>query len=96
VLDFERLGSAADASTTPYLVHDGAIEAAAALAAWGAAGAGTSGAGPAVVEAVEPGGYALCLVAPEELAALWQGALPPNRCARGSVEEGRTLTLPPP
>lgn len=97
VLDLERLGSAADASATPYLIHDGAIEAAAALAAWGAAAAvGTSGGGPAVVEAVEPGSYALCLAAPEELAALWQGALPPSRCGRGAVEEGRTLVLPPP
>lgn len=96
VLDFQRPGRAADASATPYLVHDGAIEAAGALAGWGTAHAGASGGGPAVVEAIEPGLYALCLAGPEDLEALWRGALPKDRCSRGSVEDGRTLTLSPP
>jgi hypothetical protein len=96
VLDLQRPGRALDGSTTPYLVHGGAIEAAAALAGWGTATAGDSGAGPAVVEAIEPGVYALCLVDPAELAALWGGALPTDRCRTGSVEAGGTLTLAPP
>jgi len=92
VLDLQRPGPAVDGSTTPYLVHDGAIEAAAAIIDGDTAGRG----GPAVVDAVEPGVYALCLVAPEEVAALWRGARPRDRCRSGSVEPGATLTLSPP
>jgi Carboxypeptidase regulatory-like domain len=88
VLDLERPAPASDA--TPYLVHDGAIEAAGALAGWGAPNAGASGGRPLMVE---PGVYALCQVGPEDLAALWRGALPSGRCRTGSVEPGRTLIL---
>jgi len=95
VLDLQRPGRGLDGSTTPYLVHDGAIEAAGALAGWGSAG-GAGAAGPDVVEAIEPGVYALCLVGPAEVAALWRGALPSDRCRTGSVEPNRTLTLAPP
>jgi hypothetical protein len=91
VLDLQRPGSAPDGST-PYLLHDGAIEAAGELAGWGRADAG----GPSVVEAIEPGVYALCLAGPGEVAALWRGALPADRCRTGSVEPGRTLTLSAP
>jgi hypothetical protein len=49
-----------------------------------------------VVEALEPGVYALCLAEPEDLAALWAGALPRDRCRTGAVEPGRTLILTPP
>jgi hypothetical protein len=94
VLDLQP-GRALDGSPTPYLVHGGAIEAAGALAGWGTANAGASG-GPTVIEVIEPGVYALCLAGPEELAALWRGALPSGRCRTGSVEDGRTLTLSPP
>jgi hypothetical protein len=72
-------------------VHDGAIEAAGALAAWG--GAKATATGPTVIEAIEPGIYGLCLASPEELAGLWRGQLPSNRCQKGSVEPGGTLTL---
>jgi hypothetical protein len=71
-------------------------EAAAALPGWGTANAG--GGGPAVIEAIKSGVYALCLASPAEVAltALWRGVLPSDRCRRGSVEYGRTLTLSPP
>jgi len=91
VLDLQPPGRGGDGSATPYLVHDGAIEAAGALAGWG--GVDPSGAGPTVIEAIEPGIYALCLARPEELADLWRGPLPSNRCRKGSVEPGGTLTL---
>jgi len=91
VLDLQPPGRSGDGSTTPYLVHDGAIEAAGALAGWG--GVDPSSAGPTVIEAIEPGIYALCLARPEELADLWRGPLPANRCQKGAVEPGGTLTL---
>jgi Carboxypeptidase regulatory-like domain len=96
VLDLQRPGRAIDGPTTPYLVHAGAIEAAGMLPGWGSVNAGATGSGPVVVEAIEPGVYALCLVGPTELSALWRGALPSDRCRTGSLEEGRTLTLSPP
>jgi hypothetical protein len=91
VLDLQPPGRSGDGSTTPYLVHDGAIEAAGALATWGGVQAPASG--PTVIEAIEPGAYALCLASPEELAGLWRGPLPSSRCRKGSVEPGGTLTL---
>lgn len=87
VLDLQRPGR----EGTPYLVHDGAIEAAAALAGWGTGDVG--GDGPAVVEAIEPGVYALCLAGVDDPRPLWQGALPAGHCRTGIVEAGRTLTL---
>jgi hypothetical protein len=88
LLELQRPGRAPDG--TPYLVHDGAIEAAGALAGWGADVAGGRDGGRLVVEA---GSYALCFVNPEEVAALWRGALPSDRCRTGRVEPGRSLTL---
>jgi carboxypeptidase family protein len=93
VLDLQPGGRGLDGALTPYLLHEGAVEAAGALSGWGTARAGASGRGRTVVEAIEPGVYALCLAGPEELAALWRGALPPGRCRTGSVEPGGTLTL---
>src|SRR5262249_2558764 len=90
VLDLQRPGRGLDGMVTPYRVHDGAIEAAGALAGWGTAQAGAGGGGPAVVEAMEPGVYTLCLADPAEVSALWRGALPSGRCRTGSVEPGRT------
>jgi hypothetical protein len=96
VLDLQPPGRALDSPATPYLVHNGAIQEAGTLADWGTDQAGGSGDGPAVVEAIEPGVYALCFLAdPAELATLWLGALPSDRCRKGSVERGRTLTLSP-
>jgi hypothetical protein len=86
--------SALDSSAmTPYLVHNGAIEDAALLAGWGTDQAGVSHEGPAVVQAIEPGAYALCLADPAALAALWQGTLSSDRCQKGKLEDGGTLTL---
>jgi hypothetical protein len=81
-------------SIPPYLVHEGAIEYAGRLAGWGTDQAG--GDDEQTVEAIEPGVYALCLVAdPAELKKLWAGAAPQEKCGTGSVEPGRTLTLAP-
>jgi hypothetical protein len=96
VIDLQPARPGLDASTTPYLVHGGAIEAAGALAGWGSAPGGARGGGPAVIHAVAPGVYALCFADAAELAVLWRGALPPDRCRTGSVEPGRTLTLSSP
>ena len=96
MLDLQSSGRALDSTATPYLVHDGAIEALGTLADWGSdvAHAGTDG--RMVVNAIEPGVYALCFLTDStQLATLWWGALPPDRCRRGSVEQGGTLTLSP-
>ena len=86
-----------DSSATPYLVHDGAIEALGTLTNWGSGQTSASNADLTVVEAIEPGDYALCLLAdPARLTMLWLGALPPDTCRKGSVEQGETLTLSPP
>jgi hypothetical protein len=93
-LDLRRPGHTLESSITPYLVHNGAVEFAGRLTTWGTDRA--SGDGSGEVEAIEPGVYALCLVAdPAELTALWQGKLPPDKCRTDSVEQGRTLTLTP-
>ncbi len=94
LLDFQPPGRAVDSSATPYLVHNGAIQDAFTLAGWGTDQAGVSGNGPAVVEAIEPGDYALCLLTdPAQLASIWMGTLPSDRCRKVSVEQGKTKTL---
>jgi len=97
VLDLHPAGYVLDSSMTPYLVHKGAIEAVGTLLAWGSNQADGSGRGLLAVEPIEPGAYSLCMVVDSaELAALWVGIPPSNRCRTGSVEQGRTLTLSPP
>lgn len=97
VLNFPPPGSPLDSSASLYLVHNGAIQDALTTVGGGTDQAGASGNGPTVIEAIEPGAYALCiLVDPAQLATLWSGPLPSDRCRSGSVEEGRTLTLSPP
>jgi hypothetical protein len=87
----------ADSSVTPYLVHDGTIEAVGTLVSWGTNQADPNGNRSAVLQTIEPGVYSLCLVMdPTELSALWLGAPPSNRCRTGSVEQGETLTLSSP
>jgi hypothetical protein len=96
VLNFQPPEGALDSSATLYLVHNGAIVDARTVAGWGTDQAGTSGDGPAEVDEIEPGDYALCFVTdPAQLAELWQGVLPSDRCSKGSVEQGQTLTLSP-
>jgi hypothetical protein len=96
-LDLQPPGRVLDTSATPYLVHDGAIEAAGTLVDWSTKQAYIGGGGPGVVESIEPGDYALCFLAdPEQLAALWSGAMPSERCRKGSIKDGGTLTLSPP
>jgi hypothetical protein len=96
VLNLQPPGGARDSSGTLYLVHDGAIQEALTIAGWGTEQAGSNGNRPAVVEAIDPGKYALCLVAdPSQISALWSGPLPSDRCRTGAVEQGETLTLAP-
>jgi Carboxypeptidase regulatory-like domain len=95
VLNFQPPGSTLDSSGTLYLVHNGAIQDARTIVGWGTNQAGPSGNGPAVVNAIEPGKYALCRADPAKTAILWSGPLPENRCQTGSVEQGETLTLSP-
>jgi hypothetical protein len=100
VLNFHPPGRPLDNSAMLYLVHNGAIQDARTIASWGTdqAGVGGNASGdvPAVVDAIEPGNYSLCILSdPAELAALWQGPLPSNLCRTGSLEDGSTLTLSP-
>jgi Carboxypeptidase regulatory-like domain len=93
VLNLQPPNRTPDPSAAFYLVHNGAIQDARTVAGWGSDQAVASVDGPAVVDAIEPGAYALCLLAdPSEL---WQGALPSEHCRSGSVEPGGTLTLQP-
>lgn len=94
VLNLESPGHVSDSSITPYLVHKGAIEAVGTIVGWSGNQTDAASHAPSSIEAIEPGVYALCLVAdPAELSAFWFGALPVNRCRTGSVEQGETLTL---
>ena len=82
MLDLQRPGRALDGSATPYLVHDGAIEAAGALAGWGTATAGASGGGPGWSRRSSRGSTRSALRTPADLAALWRGALPRTAAVR--------------
>ena len=96
VLNFEPPEGTLDRSTTLYLAHNGALVDARTLAGWGTDQAGANSDGPAEVDAIEPGDYALCVVKdPSQLASLWQGDLPQDLCSMGTVKTGQTLTLAP-
>ncbi|HEY1800849.1 MAG TPA: carboxypeptidase-like regulatory domain-containing protein [Terriglobales bacterium] len=93
-LNLQPPGGTHDNPGTPYLVHDGAIQDARTIAGWGTDQGTGNGNVPAMVGAIEPGKYALCLVADSaQLAALWSGPLPSDHCSAGKVEQGETLTL---
>jgi len=95
-LNFEPEEGTLSEGTQLYVAHNGAIQEARTIGGWGTSQAGTNGDGPAVVENIEPGNYALCTIAdPSELAVVWMGTLPPDRCRRGTVQNGKTLTLDP-
>jgi len=96
-LNFEPPDGTLDRSAVLFLVHNGAVQDARTVAGWGTEQAGTSGDGPAEVEAIEPGDYSLCVLADaSQVSTLWQGTLPPEICHTGTVVEGQTLTLSPP
>jgi hypothetical protein len=96
MLDLNPGGGVRDGSTTPYLVHDKAIEAVGTLANSDGDQADASDDRPMVVKAIEPGNYSLCLVTDSaQLTALWLGALPSDRCRTGSLDTGGTLTMSP-
>lgn len=96
VLNFQSPKRPRDGSATLYLVHNRAIQDARTIVGWGTNGASTAGNGPATVDSIEPGEYALCRVDPNNAAVLWSGPLPSDRCRKGSLDESRTLTLSPP
>lgn len=97
VLNFQPADGTLDRSATLYLVHNGALVDARTLEGWGTSSAGTNPDGPADVESIEPGDYALCIVTdPSQLADLWQGNTPQDRCSTGTVKQGSVLTLSPP
>lgn len=97
VLNYEPAEGTLDRSATLYLAHNGAIVDARTLAGWGTDQSGTSSDGPAEVDLIEPGDYALCVVTdPSQLADLWQGNTPQDRCSTGTVKQGQVLTLSPP
>ena len=96
VLNLQPPAGSRASSGTLYLVHDGAIQEALTIAGWGGNQAGSSGNGPAVVQAIDPGKYSLCLLSDSaQLSALWAGPLPSDHCRTGAVEQGETLTLAP-
>ncbi len=96
IFDLQPHGHPPDSSSTPYLVHNGAIEALGTLANWGSDQAYASSDGRMVLWAIEPGDYALCFIKdPAELTILWLGTLPMGSCRSGSVEHGETVTLSP-
>ena len=97
VLNPQPSGGPLDSSDTLYLVHNATIQEALTIPGWGTDQAGAPADGPAVVDAMEPGEYALCVVSdPAQLAALWKGSPPSDRCSKGSADPGGTLTLSAP
>jgi hypothetical protein len=93
-LNFDPPEGTLDPAATLYLVHDGAIQDARTVAGWGTDQAGTSGDGPAEVDAIEPGNYALCISnGQSDITALWQGPPPDSQCSEGAVKQNETLTL---
>jgi hypothetical protein len=96
LLNFEPADGTLDRSSTLYLVHNGAIADAHTLAGWGADQPGAGSDGPAEVDGIDPGDYALCVVTgPSQLDTLWQGQVPQASCTVGAVKAGQTLTLTP-
>ena len=96
-LNFQPPDGALPSSAQLFLVHNGAVQDARTVAGWGSNQTGASSEDQALVEAIDPGDYSLCVLNdPAEIAALWQGTLPTDRCRTGSVEIDRTLTLSPP
>lgn len=98
VLNFHAPDRPMDNSAMLYLVHNGAIQDARTLAGWGTdqAGVGDNASGnvPVTIDTVEPGDYALCVITDQsQVAAIWSGALPSNRCSKGSLDQDETLTL---
>ncbi len=95
-LNFEPAEGALDRSATLVLLHQNALVDARTLPGWGTDQAGGNASGPAEVDEIEPGDYALCVLTdPSQLAALWQGDAPPERCSVGTVKSGQLLTLTP-
>ena len=92
VLDMQPPGAVPTAPPRPIWCTTAPSKPRARLAGWG--GVDPSSAGPTVIEAIEPGVYALCLASPEELAGLWRGPLPSNRCQKGSRSEPGGITDP--
>lgn len=96
ILNFEPDDGFLDPSASLYLVYQGAVADARTLSGWGTDQSGTDTLGPAEVDGIAPGKYALCVVMTRsQLAALWRGKVPPTTCSTGTVSQGQTLTLTP-
>ncbi len=94
VVDLQPPGPSAEAPATPYLVHDGAIEALGTLADWGYEQPDPGAPGRMVLKSIEPGDYAMCLIRdPAQMTTLWMGALPSDQCRKISVEENETQSV---
>lgn len=96
LLTFQPPKRPGDDSATFYLVHNRAIQDARTITAWVSEQVGVGGTGPATINAIEPGDYALCRLDSSNVAALWSGPLPSQRCSKGSLDEGGTLALSSP
>ena len=96
VLNFQLPSRDREDTATLYLVHNRAIQDARTIVGWGANRGGATANEPATIDSIEPGDYALCRVDPTNVALLWSGPLPANRCSKGSLDESRTLTLAAP
>lgn len=95
VLNFQPPGHSLESFTTLYLVHNGAIQDARTIVGWDTNQSGVNANGFGTINAIEPGDYALCRGDPTNVAALWSGPLPSDRCRKGSLDENGTLTLSP-
>lgn len=72
--------------------HDGTLELLEYLAQWGTTEAGRRGT-RVTLPRVEPGPYTVCRVGAAEMAALWAGDAPPDRCVSGTLNEDGRLAL---
>lgn len=100
VLNFHAPGRPVDNSGMLYLVHNRAIQDVRTIAGWGTNQAGlgnnANGSIPVTVDAIEPGDYALCVITDSsQVAAIWSGTLPSDRCSTGRLDADETLTLSP-
>ena len=95
-LSFQPTDGTLPDSAALYLVHDGAVQDARTVAGWGSNQPSADGDNEAVVDVIDPGDYALCVLNdPSQVATIWGGATPPDRCSKGTVQQGQILTLQP-
>jgi hypothetical protein len=89
-------GAQAPDSASLYVARSGAVESLGTLATWARLDGGGERGNEVVIPRLEPGIYALCRLGPQDVPALWGGAVTRERCAQGEVVAGRTLRLASP